>query len=1079
MDKNNEEIIIVNRKRHPTKSSLKIDQYVNYDYYKNPADLKEAKFHKECNRFGPLENGNKNLKTCPCCYNKYISKRLSMNDSDEKFAEVNPTIAIYFKFLKFSMLVLFLNFVLSGIVILIKYKEVRNCFIINCEFDDSIIYEIYRDDIISKVMVIINFIVLIVLKLGYIYKLRQFDILQQSQRVTASHFTLNVRYPINMTEQELDKEFTNLKKGWKVVKINLVYDINKYTTILGKIINLKKTIIYLEHKNKEDTRKYKNLIVQLAKNNDILDKLQKNYEKCESAKFLTGFAFITMNKESSMHEIINFYNEPLNLIHSHFRKFRIKRAYEPIDIIWENYGLSKWQSYTKRFTTNILTLGLIGGLFTLCIIIREIQLQYQGDFSLSNITLAATISIFISLANILLRVVLKIFTKFERHRNYTTLYNKVVQKISLAYFVNIGLMVNFTHIIINKEWIFWGKLSVSINITFFMIISIFVDGLYDLVDPLYIIQKIKRVIIRSKLKRKKAVLQCEANKAYEGIEVDIPERYYQSMKVLSICFFFQPIIPYILLVGLVEQICTYYVQKYVITRRVVRPKNLDFKFSLTQVEHFEFCMTAMILGYINFDIIFSGGFSKFTFVLICLGSFHFLFNDFDIFTPFFGSYEKNDDIITYDESKKFFATDYDRMNPVTQKDAYIKWINFLKNKPESKKSRKSSLLGFTSGFTHKKNLNLNINTFNQTMYDYLEYKNVSKIGDQRFNKNIMHSNNKNLNDINLFLIEDSADKNLQKTLYSKAFNLNSKLNKKKSQRLNAQILTNIRKRHISDPNTGLKLLLSEKSYINNNLTKNNSTKSFNPNFMNKNNLREQSSHKSFNPNFMFKNYLSEKSSYKSSRENSPNSSRRNSNSKKKARKNSKFSNKKKNDHKNPSNNHPSYHKTTNLNDIKINIFFEGKKLGDSKNIEEVSYDRGDYSDSDSDSFNSKKNPNILKKNKDSSDLTDYRIKEEKEEDDDYLIKKKFDSYKMDFANSKYDGISIIKEESEDEEEIFREDKGNIEPFGDLDFYDDNIKLKLKKVYFEDVLRKRTQSHIPELNTNKQYFDFKKANSGFY
>ena len=45
----------------------------------------------------------------------------------------------------------------------------------------------------------------------------------------------------------------------------------------------------------------------------------------------------------------------------------------------------------------------------------------------------------------------------------------------------------------------------------------------------------------------------------EGYELDIAERFFQLLKVISVSLFYQPILPYILLIGIVELVVTYWV----------------------------------------------------------------------------------------------------------------------------------------------------------------------------------------------------------------------------------------------------------------------------------------------------------------------------------------------------------------------------------------------------------------------------------------------------------------------------------------------------------------------------------------
>lgn len=39
------------------------------------------------------------------------------------------------------MIILLVNFLLSGIIVLVEFPEIRKCFLLNCYFDDIVIHE--------------------------------------------------------------------------------------------------------------------------------------------------------------------------------------------------------------------------------------------------------------------------------------------------------------------------------------------------------------------------------------------------------------------------------------------------------------------------------------------------------------------------------------------------------------------------------------------------------------------------------------------------------------------------------------------------------------------------------------------------------------------------------------------------------------------------------------------------------------------------------------------------------------------------------------------------------------------------
>lgn len=55
-----------------------------------------------------------------------------------------------------------------------------------------------------------------------------------------SDYTLHLKYPTQMTEEELREEFTLQVRDWKVIKVNKAYNISEYSKIVEKVSDLEK-----------------------------------------------------------------------------------------------------------------------------------------------------------------------------------------------------------------------------------------------------------------------------------------------------------------------------------------------------------------------------------------------------------------------------------------------------------------------------------------------------------------------------------------------------------------------------------------------------------------------------------------------------------------------------------------------------------------------------------------------------------------------------------------------------------------------------------------------------------------------
>lgn len=127
--------------------------------------------------------------------------------------------------------------------------------------------------------------------------------------------------------------------------------------------------------------------------------------------------------------------------------------------------------------------------------------------------------------NVVLGKIIRILSAYEKHETYSKYHLSVATKLTIAMFINTGIVpmfVNFGR----KNWFKPGGLMVDIfyNILFISLLN----PLMYLFNPFYFMKKFKGYV--EKLKGKNSTLTLrEANQLFEGPTLDMAQRYANTM----------------------------------------------------------------------------------------------------------------------------------------------------------------------------------------------------------------------------------------------------------------------------------------------------------------------------------------------------------------------------------------------------------------------------------------------------------------------------------------------------------------------------------------------------------------------
>lgn len=551
---------------------------------------------------------------------------------------------------------------------------------------------------------LINVCVLIIIKYFFYFSLMKMHNKDVEHFVSPRNFTLLCKVRQEALQDpnvKLDELIANVINDGGVndlvetFKINPIYDIGELLAVTSELMTVERKIKIIERGI--DISKYsraeKQAEVQTLdalkkilrdKQNDMLSRAMK-----PQGLGFTGWVFITFKTVSDLMKVKT--RKHLSLHNMKFGAGSPWRSVpEPGDIIWQNWAATYTHKMIIRIGGFLLVVLIIAINFGIIVGFKFLQKRvstWLATGSTSTVTtleiiVSILISIFIGVVNFLIRLLLIWLTQFEYYKTYSTLYAEIVFKVVLLQWVNKALIVLVTNKITSDDqtWQIFGSAGTIGNMMVSMIISVFFDVILYLIDPKYMIKLWKRRKIRKAGQViAQQVFQVEANEAWEGIKFDISEAYFLSFTTLAVAFFYQAIIPYGLLLGLLELVLKYIIVKYVLVKRSVKPQDLEWEFTRKMFHQFEFTVFLLSLGFVVFYVIFKkDGAPLNAFYAVSIG---IAGADWLIFSRLISLWvnQDHDPKIkgSFEELELNFPIDYDRQNPATQRNAFVRFLKKL------------------------------------------------------------------------------------------------------------------------------------------------------------------------------------------------------------------------------------------------------------------------------------------------------------------------------------------------------------------------------------------------------------------
>lgn len=486
----------------------------------------------------------------------------------------------------------------------------------------------------------------------------------------------------------------------QIIKLNEPIDIAEYVEIVRDMNAIKSKLIYMERyvseRGKLPTSCCKqddkvHLERKIAKLASRLASIEAHYGAGKDSDLRVGQVFVTFaTKEDATNVIENFAGNTVtrflwrlcgsgsfdSLLFER-KVIKAKRAPEPSDIIWENIGASFWKKWLLRAITTLVTLIVLGiclGMIYGCTIYRKsINDSYKAtdNQSFTDLSKNRMASILPALGviaiNFVLARLIRKFTSYEKMTTFTRFHTLVAVKLTIAQCVNTALLA----ILVSRDWEDWFLLfGLVVDMTYIFISNTVVGALVSVISPSYILKSIRRCFAT----RNRFLVQGEANALYEGPPVDMAQRYANVTKTLIVVLAYAPIIPLGYLFGMATLLLDYWVDKVLLIRRHARPLRMSGEMSQVMVSMVPWAV--MIYAIMNFVFIYKlnqdDSAPAFIWMLITIG-----INFLPIGTIFRKFSRKccwkvqaDSASPLYEDKAIEFIDDYDRANPVTQREGW-------------------------------------------------------------------------------------------------------------------------------------------------------------------------------------------------------------------------------------------------------------------------------------------------------------------------------------------------------------------------------------------------------------------------
>ena len=249
-------------------------------------------------------------------------------------------------------------------------------------------------------------------------------------------------------------------------------------------------------------------------------------------------------------------------------------ASESTDINWENLSASFTKRYARRFITHFVAIIVLFITFIVVYFTHQWKRNSSNNKDASWAAIkAATIipSIIIVMVNFFVARILRIFSTLEKHVTLSAYNLSVLNQLVVFMFFNSVFIQIILYPNGSNDWFIEGGLADTI-----FWLEVFNEGTGPLVyfiNPKNLMKKLKRrSVIKAEREGTLQMSQADANLLFEGPEVDLADRFANSLKTCFLSLFYAPIVPIGVLIGIFGILFDAIVFNYMLLRVHSRPR---------------------------------------------------------------------------------------------------------------------------------------------------------------------------------------------------------------------------------------------------------------------------------------------------------------------------------------------------------------------------------------------------------------------------------------------------------------------------------------------------------------------------
>ena len=447
------------------------------------------------------------------------------------------------------------------------------------------------------------------------------------------------------------------------------------------------------------------IVENKKKINEIEKDLKENPDNYSSGTYFVVFKYISMREKFYDFFPTNLFSITLMKIKYFFQNifcgkctnektkrtnylktaFGVEHATEAYEIIWQNLGFSLCQKFSYLSASIGISILLIGFSFGIVLALNYAQNEMKDNdnsHKFAKYLLSLIISIVIAIINSLGKIILqKVTERFEAIETRTDFYISLAIKTTIFTFLNINivpLLSNYLH----EDW-YENDILLN-NIFMIFIVNISLKPLIFYLSPRLLVKLLKRAKARRDLEgipwKDSTYTQGELNAIFENPDMRLSYKYSYLANCLLASFFYMSIFPLGIILALVGFILCYFLEIFYLGL-YKRPEVLNSRLSKFFINNFKFVVAVFCIG--NYVFLFKVGkhydidwalVNIILFVIIVFIPYHYI--KFNLLGITEGEITKG----SYDQYELMFPTDYEKQNPLTKKDAMIKYFNRLEQK---------------------------------------------------------------------------------------------------------------------------------------------------------------------------------------------------------------------------------------------------------------------------------------------------------------------------------------------------------------------------------------------------------------